>query len=274
MPTGKGLDDALREGKKIGCTAVQVFTSSPRQWKSSPVTRDKAELFKKASTETKIDALISHDSYLINLADEDPEKREKSIQGLTGEIERSAAYGIPLVVSHMGSRKGQDLTFAQTKVAEAALQILDSTPNSVTLLMETTAGQGSSLNSTFEEIATILEMCKNPDRLAVCLDTCHIFVAGYDIRTPEAFHATFQRFEELIGFSKLKAVHANDSKKDFGSHVDRHENIGEGFIGPVAFQTLVNDSRFDDIPIVVETPSEDDGHAKNVAKLRDWAGLN
>jgi deoxyribonuclease-4 len=270
MPTGKGLDDALREGKKIGCTAVQVFTSSPRQWKASPVTPLKATLFKRASEETGITKLISHDSYLINLADADPEQRTKSIAGLKGEIERAAAYGIPLVVSHMGACRGQDLQTAQAKVAEAALQILSETPDSVTLLMETTAGQGSALNSNFEELATILELCKNPERLAICLDTCHVFVAGYDIRTPETYVQTFERFDAVLGFSKLKAFHVNDSKKAFGTRVDRHENLGDGFIGPTAFQLLVNDPRFEEIPMVVETPTEDDGHAKNVAKLWSW----
>lgn len=274
MPTGKGLDDAIREGKAIGCTAVQVFTSSPRQWKASVVTDEKAAAFKRALQETGITATISHDSYLINLSDSDDEKREKSIAGLTGEMERAGKYGIPLVVSHIGACRGQDLAVAQARACDGILRVLDQTPETVTLLMETTAGQGSSLNSSFDEIATILEVCKSPARLAVCLDTCHIFVAGYDIRTIDTFYSTFERFEKIVGFDKLRAVHCNDSKKAFGSRVDRHENLGEGFIGPIAFQTLVTDSRFDNIPIVVETPTEDDGHAKNVAKLRAWAGLS
>ncbi len=272
MPTsGGGIAKCVREGKEIGCTAVQVFTKSPRMWQSSPVTQDKVDDFQAAISETGINALVCHDSYLINLADPKPEGREKGIEGLKSELCRCAEYGIPFVVSHMGSHLGEGEEIGLQKVVEATKQILENTPQEVTILMETTAGQGTALNWKFEHLAEILDKCKNPERLAICLDTCHIFVAGYDIRTAETYHATFAEFERLVGFQKLKVVHCNDSKKGLASRVDRHENLGEGEIGETAFKLLVKDERFKEIPIIVETPTENDGHAKNVAKLWKWA---
>jgi deoxyribonuclease-4 len=272
MPTaGGGIAKCVTDGNEIGCTAVQVFTKSPRMWASNPVTQDKIDDFQAAIKSTGINALVCHDSYLINLADPKPDGRERGIEGLTSEMTRCAAYGIPFVVSHMGSHMGEGEEIGLAKVVEATKIVLENTPETVTLLMETTAGQGSALNWKFEHLAHIIDAVKAHKRLAVCLDTCHIFVAGYDIRTEETFHATFSEFDRLVGFERLKVVHCNDSKKGLGSRVDRHDNLGEGEIGEKAFQLLVKDTRFDQIPIIIETPTENDGHRKNVAKLWDWA---
>lgn len=268
MSSSKGLGNAIRKGKEIGCTTVQVFTSSPQMWRSAPVTAEKVADFKKAQLETGIYDVVTHDSYLINLCAMDPAMREKSITGLTDELHRSAAYGIPFVVSHMGAHMGQGCDIGLAGVAEAAAKVLDESPDSVTLLMETTAGQGSALNSRFEELAKLLELMKGHPRLAVCLDTCHIFVAGYDIRTEETFMRTFEEFERLIGFDRLKVVHCNDSKKGLGTKVDRHEHLGKGEIGIKAFELLVNDPRFEAIPIIVETPESEELHEVNVAVLK------
>jgi deoxyribonuclease-4 len=269
MPASKGLGSALREGKKIGCTAVQVFTSSPQMWKSAPVTPDKVADFKKAQAETGITEVVTHDSYLINLCALDPEIREKSASALAHELGRSGQYGIRYVVSHMGAHKGQEVDEALKIVAEATKRVLAESPDHVTLLMETTAGQGSSLNAKFEELARLLELVKGHPRLAVCLDTCHIFVAGYDIRTKATFTKTFEEFDRLVGFDRLKVVHCNDSKKGLGTRVDRHEHIGNGEVGIKAFELLVNDKRFTNIPIIVETPEAETMHAENVKTLMD-----
>ena len=162
---------------------------------------------------------VSHDSYLINLANADEAKRQQAIDGLKREMQRCSVYRIPYVVSHMGAASDQDEDVAIDKVAKAAKEILADTPGNVTLLMETTAGQGSALNWKFEQLATTIEKSGDPKRLAVCLDTCHIFVAGYDIRTPETYEATFAEFEKLIGCARIKVVHCNDSKKGLGSKV-------------------------------------------------------
>jgi len=265
MSISKGLGTAVRNGKSIGCTAVQVFTSSPQQWKFKPVTDEMVADFQAASAETGITEIVSHDSYLINLCAPDEAKREQSIDGMKNEINRCAKYGIRYVVSHMGSHVGQGAETGLKMVAESAKRVLDETPDTVTICMETTAGQGSALMAKFEELANILEALKGNQRLGICLDTCHIFVAGYDIRTLETFTRTFADFERIIGFDRLKVVHCNDSKKGLGSRVDRHSNIGQGELGLEPFRLMVNDPRFDRIPILLETPAEDDGHEKDLA---------
>ncbi|HEY0868705.1 MAG TPA: deoxyribonuclease IV [Fimbriimonas sp.] len=268
MPTSSGLGKAVRAGKEIGCTAVQVFTSSPQMWRSKPITDDMVADFRKACQETGIDSVVSHDSYLINLCAEDPAKREQSIQGLKGEIGRCDRYGIPFVVSHMGAHVGQGEECGLQGVAESVHQILAETPETVTLLMETTAGQGSCLNHRFEHLGYLLNALKGHPRLGVCLDTCHVFAAGYDIRDEETYGATFGEFERIVGLDRLKVIHCNDSKKELGKKVDRHEHIGEGEIGETAFRLLVNDPRFENTPILLETPAAPEGHERNLAKLK------
>lgn len=271
MPTSGGLDKAVRNGKDIGCTAIQVFTSSPRQWYAKTVTDEMVEAFQTACNETGIGKnVVSHDSYLINLSAPSDELREKSKKSLAGEIDRCHRYGIPFVVSHIGALVGQDEETGVSRAASALKEILQETPTDVTLLMETTAGQGSSLNVTFEQIADLLGRCGGHERLGVCLDTCHIFAAGYDIRTSEGYEKTMSDFAGIVGFDRLKVVHCNDSKMPFGSRRDRHENLGDGEIGPTAFQCLVNDSRLEWIPIVIETPDEETMHKVNVERLWNW----
>ena len=266
MPIKGGVGSALRLGKEIGCTAVQVFTSSPRTWYAKAVTPEMVAEYKDAEKETGITAVVSHDSYLVNLCAGDPEMAEKSYHGLRSELLRCALYGIRYVVSHMGSAKSMSEAEGLLQVAEVTNRLLEETPEEVTLLMETTAGQGSDLNSRFEQIALILEECKGHPRLCVCLDTCHIFVAGYDIRTKETFEKTFSEFDRIVGFDRLKAVHCNDSKRELGSKIDRHEDIGKGMIGLEGFRVLVNDPRFENIPIMLETESEN--HEMNLNTLK------
>jgi len=270
MPTSGGLGNAIRNGKTIGCTAVQVFTSSPQQWKSKPVSDEMAADFRSACSDTGITQVVSHDSYLINLCAPDPEKRIQSIEGIKGEMERCHKYGIAYVVSHMGAHVGQGEEAGLAAVVESTRQVLDETPESVTICMETTAGQGTSLMAKFEQLELIIEQLKGHRRLSICLDTCHIFVAGYDIRTEEAFLNTFAEFERILGFDRLKVVHCNDSKKGLGTKVDRHANIGQGEIGATAFQLLVNDKRFERIPILIETPTENEGHEKDILLLKSF----
>lgn len=271
MPTSGGLNNAVINGKAIGCTAIQVFTSSPRMWKSKDITDEQSAAFQEACRSTGMGKnVVSHDSYMINLATPDEELRAKSKEGLKNEILRCAKYGIPHVVSHMGAHMGQGVEVGLARVAEMALQILNETPDSVTLLMETTAGQGTVLNSNFEELAKIIELCGGHPRLGVCMDTCHIFAGGYDIRTDEAYRQTMSKFDEVVGWDRLKVIHCNDSKNDLGTRKDRHEHLGEGFIGATAFQCLVNDPHCEQIPIIVETPDAETHHKMNVEKLWGW----
>lgn len=266
MPIKGGVGNALILGKEIGCTAVQVFTSSPQQWYARPVTSEMVAAYREAEKETGITSVVSHDSYLVNLSSVDEALAVKSLKALKEEVYRCALYGIKLVVSHIGSFKNQVEAEAVVKAAEAISELLDDTPDTVTLLMETTAGQGSDLNSKFEELGMILEECKGHERLGVCLDTCHIFAAGYDIRTSETFSKTFGEFNRIVGMERLKAIHTNDSKRELGSRIDRHEDIGKGCLGDEAFRLLVNDPRFENIPMLLETESEK--HAENLDHLK------
>jgi deoxyribonuclease IV len=267
---GGGLAKALRDGKAIGCTAVQVFTSSPQQWYAKEISDLAVKEFHAAREATGIFDVVSHDSYLVNLCSADEELRAKSYNGLKQEIERCDRYGVKFLVSHMGKYKGWEGDEAMPLLIDVTKKLLDDTPESVTLLMETTAGQGSAVNSTFEEIARILDALKRPERLAVCLDTCHIFVAGYDIRTEENYEMVFKYFDHLIGLDKLKVIHCNDSQKGLASKIDRHADIGKGEIGPKAFEMLVNDPRFERTPILLETPDNGVGHEENIKTLRSY----
>lgn len=266
MKASKGMGNALREGKAIGAEAVQVFTSSPQMWRASAVTPEKIADFKSAQADTGLTQVVSHDSYLVNLCAPESDIREKSFDGLKGEMIRCGIYGIPFVVSHMGAHKAQGEEYGIKTIAEATLRILDETPEEVMLLMETTAGSGSAMGATFEQLGAVLDACKRPARLGTCLDTCHIFVAGYEIRTRETYEMVFEHFDNVVGLDRLRAFHLNDSKKGLGSHVDRHEAIGKGELGLEPFRFLVNDARFAQTPMLLETAVE--GHAADLATLR------
>jgi deoxyribonuclease-4 len=272
MPTSGGLDKAVKNGKGIGCTAVQVFTSSPQQWRSKDVSDEMASHLQEALKETGIRQIVSHDSYLINLCAVKNEIKEKSRAALSRELTRCAKLGIPYVVSHVGSHMGQGVDEGIKICAEALKEILEETPEEATVLAETTAGQGTALYSRFEELAKLIELAGDPKRLQICLDTCHIFVAGYDLRDEDAYEKTFEEFERLIGCDRIKCIHANDAKAELGSHKDRHEHIGDGNIGNEGFRLLVNDKRFEETPIVLETPKADEMHEENVNRLWKLVG--
>lgn len=271
MPTGKGLGDALRRGKAIGCTAVQIFTKSPQLWRAKAITEDMVSDVRAAQAETGITEVIAHDSYLINLCSSNPEVEAKSRVGLADELRRCHQYGVKYLVSHIGALTGREEAEALALAANTAREILDDTPEDVMLLAETTAGQGSCLNASFTQLGAFLRAVDRPTRLGVCLDTCHIFAAGYDLRTAETYAATWEAFEREVGLEHLKVIHVNDSKMPFGSRKDRHAHLGQGEIGETGFRLLVKDPRFDRIPLIVETPEAETHHAENVARLWEWA---
>lgn len=211
--------------------------------------------------------LISHDSYLVNLAAPDREIREKSEAALIGEIKRCSKLGIPYVVSHMGSHLGQGEEVGLAMISESVARILHDSPEDVSIAMETTAGQGSNLGYKFEHLRAIIDANRGNARLRVCLDTCHIFAAGYDIRDKKSYRQAMLAFDEIVGFDRLACIHANDSKHPLGSRKDRHEHIGDGHIGLEAFRLLVNDKYIAHAPIVVETPEAESMHAHNVQLL-------
>lgn len=269
MPTAGGLSNSLTGGKAIGCTAVQLFTGSPRQWHHPPLDPEVAAKFRQTQAETGIAVAVAHDSYLINLAAPDPDILDRSRKAFRRELDRSEMLGLPWVVTHMGAHLDSGEEAGIALLIESTRAILEETEGmQVGIAMETTAGQGTGLGYRFEQIARVLEGAGAHPRLGVCLDTCHIFVAGYDIRDEESYQKTFAEFDRLIGLDRLKVIHANDAKKPLGSRVDRHEHLGEGEIGIETFRLLVTDPRLKNIPIIIETPESETMHAVNLAKLK------
>ncbi len=269
MPTAGGLHNAIHTGRDVGCELVQIFTKSPQQWKAREITDEHAQAFIDAQRETGIRCLAAHDTYLINPAAADPEMLQKSREALADELVRSSRLQIPYVVMHQGSQGAAELDDALGRLIDSVKFALDHAPNDGSiLLLETTAGQGKCLGSRFEEIARVLEAVNAGERLGVCLDTCHIFAAGYDIRTPESYAAVMEEFDRLIGLHHVRVIHANDSKKELGSRVDRHDAIGRGCIGPDAFRLLLTDPRLAGAPVILETPKEGDMDPVNLAAIR------
>jgi deoxyribonuclease-4 len=269
MPTAGGLSNSLTGGKEIGCTVVQLFTGSPRQWHHPPLDPEVAAEFRQTQAQTGIAVAVAHDSYLINLAAPDPDILDRSRKAFRRELDRSEMLGLPWVVTHMGAHLDSGEEAGLTLLIESTRAILEETEGmQVGIAMETTAGQGTGLGYRFEQIARVLEGAGGHPRLGVCLDTCHIFVAGYDIRDEESYQKTLAEFDRLIGLDRLKVIHANDAKKPLGSRVDRHEHLGEGEIGIETFRLLVTDPRLKHIPIIIETPDSETMHAVNLAKLK------
>jgi deoxyribonuclease IV len=272
MPTTGGLHNALYAGKEAGCDVVQIFTKSPQQWKAKELTDEHVELFLRAQDETGIPCLASHDTYLINPCAVDEELLQKSREALADELCRSSRLKIPYVVMHQGSQGECPEDEALARLIDSVRFALDHAPEDGSmLLLETVAGQGRCMGYRFEQVAQVLEAVGQEDRLGVCLDTCHIFAAGYDIRTPEAYDATMAAFDRLIGLSRIRLIHANDSKRELSSRVDRHEHIGSGHIGLEGFRLLFSDPRLADVPAVLETPKAGDMDPINLAALREAA---
>lgn len=269
MPTAGGHHNALLDGKAIGCRAVQVFTASPRQWRAPSIKPETVALWHEALKDAGIEKTVAHDSYLINLAaPEGSDVLTKSRAAFRAEIERAEALGINYLVSHPGAHTGDGVNTGIARII-ASLDILhaETAGANVKVALETTAGQGTYLGGTFEQLARIIEGVQDHDRLVVCLDTCHVFAAGYDIRTADTYQQTMADFDRIIGRDKLQVVHANDSVGTLGSHLDRHAHIGDGLLGTEAFRLLVNDPRMAGLPVLVETPESETMHAENVARL-------
>ena len=256
-----GLHLAVERAVETGCQCLQIFTRNINRWDVSPIDPGAAAAFRHAVATAGLSPVVAHDSYLINPASADGTLRRKSIAGLVIEIERADQLGIPWVVAHPGAAGDQPRDVAVARAAEGIAEALDRTRGSGTgILIETTAGQGSCLGDTFEEIAAMLAVIDGvrglAARAAVCLDTCHVFAAGYPLSPRVELDRTIAAFDAAIGLDRLKVIHANDSKRERGSRVDRHEAIGKGKIGPAAFALIMNHPRLAAIPLILETPKE------------------
>lgn len=253
-----GVQNAPLNAKKIGAKAFALFTKNQRQWFSNPLSAKAIKEFRDNCEKLSYSPfqILPHDSYLINLGHPEKEPLEKSRASFLDEMKRCEMLGLDRLNFHPGSHlKAISPEECLKRIAESINISLDKTKG-VTAVIENTAGQGTNLGHTFEQLKFIIDYVEDKSRVGVCIDTCHAYTSGYDIKSPESFGNTFNKFNETIGFKYLKGMHLNDSKKDFGTRVDRHENLGTGFLGVETFSLIMNDSRFDDIPLILETPEE------------------
>ncbi len=270
VSTAGGPPLAPARGRDIGCDCIQIFTRNQRTWKAKPVTTEEADAFRAARTKAGIGAVMSHASYLINLAAKDPDKREKSLRALGEELERCHLLGIELLNFHPGAHMERGLEAGIGAIADAlnTLCRLHPEKTGVTLVLENVAGQGSTVGADFGELAAILERVERPERFGVCVDTAHAFAAGYALHTEAGWDEMWRHFDETVGLSRLVGLHLNDSKVPHASRKDRHALIGRGEIGPAAFRRIVTDPRTRDIPMFLETPAGPDGWRLELEWLR------
>lgn len=266
-----GIALALDRAESVGCDTVQVWTKNPRQWHASSLDTEVIQAFRAARRDTQVHPVVAHAAYLINIASPKPELYEKSINALIQEVERCERLNIPFLILHPGAHTGSGMKSGLQQAVGALSEVHQALPGYRTqILLETTSGHGTALGRAFGELRFLLDETKESDRLGICLDTCHVFAAGYRLRTREGYEETIDAFDTEIGLIRLHAVHLNDSQYPLGSHRDRHAHIGKGHIGRQGFHHLMNDPRFEEIPGILETHKSDDLHEdrENLAILR------
>ncbi|MCM8794937.1 MAG: deoxyribonuclease IV [Candidatus Omnitrophica bacterium] len=274
MSIAGGFERSIERGLKAGCDTIQIFSKSNNQWAAPPIKPEDVERFQEAARASGIGPVFAHTAYLINVGSPERLAWEKSREALKVEVERADALGLAFVVHHPGSRKESDEEGCLKRIAEAVSWVLEKTPGSkVKVLYEIAAGQGSCVGHTFEHLSTLLALTKPASRIGICLDTCHLFAAGYDIRTKAAYEKTMGDFDRIVGIKHVEAIHLNDSKKELGCRVDRHEHIGRGRIGLEGFRCLMNDQRFRHVPMVLETPKDEETLAEDIRNLKVLRGL-
>jgi deoxyribonuclease-4 len=277
MSIAGGYYKSVEEARRCGCDVVQLFTKNNSQWRAKAITDEEATQFHAKLGELKIEHPISHASYLINLASPDPTLRDKSIDGMVIELARAEQLGIPFVIVHPGAHTTATIEEGIALAAASIDEIYRRLPRGkVQIALEITAGQGSCLGHKLEQLAEMIKATKKPEKLRICVDTCHAFAAGYDIREANGYRAFWRQFDELLGLDRLVALHLNDSKRELGSRVDRHEHIGRGQLGAEAFRRLLQDKRFRSVPMYLETAKGTENgeslDAINLRVLRELAG--
>jgi len=271
MSIAGGVDKAFDRGEQVGCDAMQIFTKNSNQWYAAPLSEETVRRYHQRQSETGITPVVAHSSYLLNLASPSDELWHKSIDSLVLEMQRCETLDIPYLVIHPGSHMGAGEEVGISRIVQALNMAHARLPDArVKITLETTSGQGDQLGYRFEQIAAMIQGVGASERLAVCFDTCHAFSAGYDFRTPEGYVQVFHQFDKIIGLHRLAVIHLNDSAKELGSRRDRHAHIGEGFVGLDGFRLILNDPRFEHIPMLLETPKSEDMHedVENLARLR------
>ncbi|MDZ7705283.1 MAG: deoxyribonuclease IV [Trueperaceae bacterium] len=276
-----GLHKAWGRAERLGCDTMQIFVKNPNRWSAPPLTDEQVALYHEEAARYGLEPVIAHASYLINLASPKPDTLAKSRAALADELSRASRLGVAGLVVHPGAHTGDGVASGIARVAQSVDAVLaevgDALGESETvLLLETMAGQGTTLGRSFEELAMILEQVAQPERVGICFDTCHVFAAGYPLADEAGYEATWTAFEAVLGRDKLGCIHVNDSRHPLGSHKDRHANVGVGEIGIEGFWRLVNDERLARraLPLLLETPLGDagDGHARDLARLRELRG--
>lgn len=268
-----GLHRAIERGEALGCEAIQIFTKNQLQWRASPVSQGACERFLKSWSGSGIRKVVAHASYLINLAGSE-RIRVKSIDALVDEVRRCDQLGIDDLVLHPGSHRGDGPVAGIGRIAQSLENMYDKTDGlRVRILLETMAGQGDGIGASLEELAAVLDALGRHDRVGICLDTCHLFAAGYEVRTPEGYERVTRRVEKLFGRSRVGCWHLNDSRSERGSGKDRHQHLGEGEIGTDAFGRIVADDRWLETPCILETPKDNGGDLKNLSVLRKLRGF-
>jgi deoxyribonuclease-4 len=270
-----GLPRAVDRAVASKCEALQIFTKSAGQWRARPIPADEIALFRRRVRDTGIQPVVAHNSYLINIASATELLRQQSLAALGEELDRAEALGLDGLVMHPGSYTNSSEQQGLDLIADGLRELLRARPRAKTkVLLEHTAGQGTNLGHRFEHLAYIIERLKKSARVGVCLDTCHLLTAGYDMCSDAGYEATFAEFHRLVGLDRIKVFHLNDSKKPCGSRVDRHEHIGRGCLGLGPFRRLLNDPRFASLPMLLETPKLDTPESRRRADVDPWDARN
>ncbi|MEM0136808.1 MAG: deoxyribonuclease IV [Thermoplasmata archaeon] len=273
MSIGEGFSKIPERASKIGLKSAQVFTKNQRQWISKPLNKTDVEEYIENMKKYNIVITVAHASYLINLAAPEEDKWNKSIESMVHELERCSTLKIPYLIFHPGAHMGKGENFGLNRIVEAIDKIIEKSEiKDVNITLETTAGQGSNLGYKFEHLQYIIENVSDESRINVCLDTCHIFAAGYELRSKNGYDETMGKFENIIGFKKLVAVHLNDSEKGLGSRVDRHAQIGYGYIGREGFKNILSDNKFNNIPLILETPGGEPLYPQDIKVIKEILG--
>lgn len=268
MSVAGGLENAFVAGAAAGCDCLQIFVKNQRQWQASPLRDEQIKAYRHAARQTGLSPVVAHASYLLNLASPDATARKKSIRAMVDELNRCEALGVSALIFHPGAHLDDSLEAGVKHIAQS-LDVVHRQCGGfhATVLLEVTAGQGTAIGYQFDQIQHIIDQTKASDRLGVCLDTCHLFAAGYDFRKREGYDAMIHEMESTFGTSAVRCIHTNDSKKACGSRVDRHDHIGQGKIGKQGFAYFVNDRRWRNVPFILETPKGKDGRGTDLDKV-------
>ena len=268
MSVAGGIENAFAAGAAVGCDCLQVFVKNQRQWRAPALKSEQIVAYKAAERETGLSPVVAHASYLLNLASPDDANRNKSITAMVDEIERCEALGVSALIFHPGAHMDDTLEVGIKRIARSLNEVHKKCQGfDTTILLESTAGQGTAIGYRFAHLASIFDGVADSDRLGVCLDTCHLFAAGYDFREKSGYDEMMDELERTVGASRVCCIHTNDSKRQCGSRVDRHEHIGKGKIGKTGFAHFLNDLRWSNMPFILETPKGKDGRGTEFDKV-------